>query len=281
MPKDKRAAKRERERKAWHPAFAEATMAELADYRDVLEFETEHPLITEPQKIDLLIIKKTADVEIEKNIGAIFRQHNIVEYKSPGVTLSVAVYNKVMAYTHLYMSLEKVQHTDMTMTFVSYRHPVKLIKHLKDAGSAIEQRYPGILYVTGPLTAIPTQLIVSRKLDEDENLWLRNLSNELKRENARKVLDEGLSSLEDKAKMRAYIDILMRSNSVMGEEAERMARTRNRSFEEILEETGYIAEWKSRAKIEVAIAYVNDGDSVEHAAKMAGIPAEELEGYLQ
>jgi predicted HTH domain antitoxin len=183
MPEDKRASKRERERKAWHPAFAEATMAELADYSDVLEFIPEHPLNTEPLKIDLLIIKKPPGVAIEKNIGAIFK--------------------------------------------------------------------------------------------------LFNLSNELKKENARKVLDEGLGKLKDKAKIRAYIDILTRANVAMKEEADNMARAKNMSFEEILEKYGYVAEWKLRAKIEMAIALVNDGDSVERAAKMAGIPPEELEGYLQ
>ena len=43
---------------AWHPAFREAIKAELIDFLDVLTFEAEHVLNTEPLKVDILIIKK-------------------------------------------------------------------------------------------------------------------------------------------------------------------------------------------------------------------------------
>ncbi len=33
--------------------------------------------------MDLLIIKKLADVRIENEIGRIFKRYNVVEYKSP------------------------------------------------------------------------------------------------------------------------------------------------------------------------------------------------------
>ena len=70
-------------RTAWHPAFLQAIQLELEDYLDVLTFESEYQLTTEPLKIDVLIIKKKKDVVIEKNIAQIFRQFNVVEYKSP------------------------------------------------------------------------------------------------------------------------------------------------------------------------------------------------------
>ncbi|MDR2356562.1 MAG: hypothetical protein LBD92_00540, partial [Oscillospiraceae bacterium] len=78
-----------RTRVAWHPAFNEAAKAELVDYLDMLTFEFERQLNSDPLRIDVLIIKKAPDVVIEKNIGAIFRRSNIVEYKSPSDTLSV------------------------------------------------------------------------------------------------------------------------------------------------------------------------------------------------
>jgi hypothetical protein len=49
-------------------------------------------------RIDALIIKKKADVVIKKNIAAVFRRDNIIEYKGPGDTLSVAGFSKTMAY---------------------------------------------------------------------------------------------------------------------------------------------------------------------------------------
>ena len=42
-------------------------------------------------------IKKNVDEPIEKNIGRIFRKHNIVEYKSPTDYLSVDDFYKVYA----------------------------------------------------------------------------------------------------------------------------------------------------------------------------------------
>ena len=43
---------------AWLPAFVQAIKCELEEYLDVLTFESEHQLTTEPLQIDILIIKK-------------------------------------------------------------------------------------------------------------------------------------------------------------------------------------------------------------------------------
>lgn len=273
-------------RLSWHPAFAEAAREELVDYLDALEFDFEHHLNTEPLIVDMLIIKKTTDVVIEKNIGAIFRRCNILEYKSPTDTLSISDYHKVMAYAYLYMFLENMKYPDMTVTFVSYRWPREVIKYLKEAGCTVEQQYPGILYVTGPVTVMPMQIIVSRKLDANDNLWLGNLSSAVNAENILKI-SKTFSKMDGIAKTRvlAYMDILTRANAQTVKEADGMARTAKPTLEDVLEELGYTTAWEARGstrgKIEAAIALVNDGDSVERAARITGIPVEELEGYLQ
>ncbi|MDR2483260.1 MAG: hypothetical protein LBD08_06475 [Treponema sp.] len=61
----------------------------LDEYRSCPEFETEHQLTAEPLRIDLLIIKKKPEIIIKKNIGAIFRQVNVIEFKSPDDYISV------------------------------------------------------------------------------------------------------------------------------------------------------------------------------------------------
>ena len=68
----------------WHSAHHEALQLELYEYVDSLEFKEEHALSKEALRIDTLAIKKIKDVQISKNIGKIFRKHNIVEYKSEG-----------------------------------------------------------------------------------------------------------------------------------------------------------------------------------------------------
>jgi len=69
---------------AWHTGFLSAIQLELSEYKDSLQFISEYQLTTEPLHMDLLIIKKDKDINIEKNIAEIFRRHNIIEYKSPG-----------------------------------------------------------------------------------------------------------------------------------------------------------------------------------------------------
>ena len=68
----------------WHPAFDAALQIELEDEAEYLEFEPEHLLSKKPMQIDVLV-KNEKDVKIKKNIGRIFRQYNIIEYKSPEV----------------------------------------------------------------------------------------------------------------------------------------------------------------------------------------------------
>ena len=128
---------------AWHPAFVEAIQLELEDYLDVLTFETEHQLTTEPLKIDVLIIKKKKDVVIEKNIGRIFQQFNIVEYKSPNDRATVADYDKTQCYSRLFTALNKRYVADMSVTIVATRHPKKLLKYLNNRYS-VTHAQPGI-----------------------------------------------------------------------------------------------------------------------------------------
>lgn len=66
----------------WHPAFDAALQIELSDEAEYLEFEPEHLVSKKPMQIDVLV-KNNKRIKIKKNIGRIFRQYNIIEYKSP------------------------------------------------------------------------------------------------------------------------------------------------------------------------------------------------------
>ena len=61
----------------WHEAFYRALQLIFHDYKDFLQFENERLLSKEALKMDVLIIKKEKNVEIEKKIGKIFKAHNI------------------------------------------------------------------------------------------------------------------------------------------------------------------------------------------------------------
>jgi len=79
----------------WHPPFRGAVRLELEPYKDILEYVNEKTLTKKSLQIDLLVIKKRADVKIENPIGEIFRAVNILEYKSPTDYVSIDDFYKV------------------------------------------------------------------------------------------------------------------------------------------------------------------------------------------
>ena len=99
----------------WHTAFFEAIQMELEEYSQDLQFISEYQLTTEPLRIDVVIIKKSRDIIIKKNIASIFRKENIVEYKSPDDYVSVEDFYLVYGYACVYQSLNKVDVKDLPL----------------------------------------------------------------------------------------------------------------------------------------------------------------------
>ena len=98
---------------------------------------------------------------IEKNIAAIFREVNILEYKSPGDYVSITDFYKVYGYACLYASLENSSVTGMTITFVGGHYPRKLLNHLRKIRKyAVDEISPGIYTVHGDV--LPIQIIDNR-----------------------------------------------------------------------------------------------------------------------
>jgi hypothetical protein len=161
---------------------------ELLPYADVLDFDIEHPLTREPLRVDVIIIKKKKDVVIGKNIAAIFKGRNIVEYKSPGDSLGIADFHQVMAYAHLYCTPpEKGDMTDLTVTFVTTREPKELKEYLRGVyGYTLTEKQPGITVITGDV--LPMQIIERRKLAAGEAVWLGSLGGDLSVEVIKTVL---------------------------------------------------------------------------------------------
>ena len=94
-------------------------------------FENEHQLGTKPKEVDVLVVKKNENIPIQKNIGRLFRKHNIIEYKSPDDTLGINDFYKVLGYSYFYKADTKEENVirieELTVTFVCKRYPRKLI----------------------------------------------------------------------------------------------------------------------------------------------------------
>ena len=179
-------------RSKWHPAFCAAAELELRDNREDLSFNREYNLSKEPLQIDLLVIKKPPHVKIKNEIGHLFRQHNVIEYKSPKDSLNIDDFHKTLAYAFLYKSLAKevdgIPVSQLTLSLVRQGYPREMVKKLEAEGMQIQRQYPGIYYVEG--APIPAQIIAINELDAENHRSLRVLTSKLSEADAREFLAE-------------------------------------------------------------------------------------------
>jgi hypothetical protein len=257
----------------WHPAFVQAIKLELEPYRDALEFIPEYQLTTEPLEIDVVIVKKEADLVIEKNIARIFRGTNLLEYKSPDDYFSVHDFYKVLSYAFLYAALNKTPIEDLTLSIIEARHPRELLKHVEEEGrGGITETAPGIYRVAG--YPLEIQVIESKKLPFEENLWLKGLTKDLNAQAARSILEESRKKGPG-AELAAYLYALINANQKAIQEALTMAKD-ELPFDKLLEEMGLVAKWRAEGEArgekkgwEKALAFLEEGHTVEELKRMS------------
>ena len=268
------------ERTLWHPAAVQAFGNELEDNREDLAIEAEYQLTTEPLRIDVLIIKKTRDVAIKKNIAQIFRQCNIIEFKSPDDSATVATYNKTHGYARVYASLNNTDIDDLSVTVSSTRHPRDLLAFLKKKPKfKIWQEQPGIYIVEGEVYA--TQILVTSELSEKNNFWLANLRKGLTTEQLAQIITVAADKPEADASLYAIINA----------NAEKMEELMRRKEGVILTEkldahfrekygATFIAEGKAEGKteekIEIARNMKNEGFDASTISRMTGLSSAEV-----
>ena len=140
----------------------------------------------------MLVIKKPPHVKIKNEIGHLFRQHNVVEYKSPKDSLNIDDFYKTLAYAFLYKSLAKevdgIPVSQLTLSLVRQGYPREMVKKLEAEGMQIQRQYPGIYYVEG--APIPAQIIATNELDAENHRSLRVLTSKLSEADAREFLAE-------------------------------------------------------------------------------------------
>ena len=181
----------------WHPGFCSAVEFELRKNRDALSFQREYPLTKGPLVADLLVIELLEQVNIENEIGRIFRKYNIFEFKSPEDGLSIDDYYKAMAYASLFKSsgqhVNEIPAGEITLSLVRESFPKEMVNILSAVGVTVAREYAGIYYLHqrsdgfGQLL-FPTQIVVTGELDENTHSSLRVLSNCAKEKDVRKFL---------------------------------------------------------------------------------------------
>lgn len=175
----------------WHPAFCAAAGLEFHEDIEWLELKPEYNLSKEPIRIDLLIIKEGSTGQIKNEIGHIMRTYNVIEYKSPEDALTIDDFYKTVGYACLYKGygerVDAVPINELTVSIFRATRSEKMFLTLQKYGHKIEEKYPGIYYVTEHLP-FPAQIIVTQELEPGEHRSLRILSNHAKKEDIEEFL---------------------------------------------------------------------------------------------
>mgnify|MGYP001044686414 CR=1 FL=1 len=207
----------------WHPGFVAAMNLEFAKDRERLKFEKEYNLNTKPLEIDLLVIRKDSTVRISNEIGFLFRGHNIMEYKSPEDSLDIDDFYKAGAYASLYKSygkrVDEVRAEDVTVSLVREGKPEGLFGYFKEHGYLVSSPYPGIYYIEGNVL-FPTQIVVTKELEEESHIWLGALSERMKKQSMARLLKsvESLTEKADKEFADSVLEVSIGANKQVIEE---------------------------------------------------------------
>ena len=223
----------------WHPAFQAALQVELAEDRPYLRFVEEYNLSKKPLRMDTLVIKLEPGHVIKKSIGKVFRQHNIVEYKSPEDYISINDFYKVMGYVCIYQSdTEKVMEIppeELTVTFVCSRYPTALIEHLKtNYGILLREEFEGIYYVDGLM--FPMQVLLTDQLSKEDYIWLSRLRKDLEIKSDIEPLALAYKGKDKDPLYQAVMDLIIRANQEQYEEGKKMCEALRELFADELEE---------------------------------------------
>ena len=169
----------------------------------------------------------------------------------------------------------------MTLTFIASRHPKKLLDHLQKIRSFIvEKSGQGIYNIIGDI--MPIQLIDSRKLTTDENVWLKSLNNRLDPKVIIKI-GEKVKLKDKEVRLNAYMNVIAQANIWAIEEALKMSNAAL-SLDDVFERTGLAAKWEARAEAKgkeqeaknIAKNMVNAGFPLETVVSMTNLDPEKV-----
>ena len=276
----------------WHPAFCAAAGLELHENINELQLIPEYNLSKEPIRIDLLIRKGKNDVKIKNEIGHIMKKYNVLEYKSPHDSMTIDDFSKTLGYACLYKGygehVNQIPFEELTMSLFRERYPKEMISMLEQARFVVEQKYPGIYYVSGALP-IAAQIVVTSQLAKETHSSLRVLSSKAEKEDIEIFLKqiEYLTEPGERNNIDAILQASVSANYDLYQEVRRN-RAMCQALEELMKD---VIEEKMEAGMEVGrnktraedIRNIMDSLSLtmEQAMDVLKISAEDREKLLE
>lgn len=160
--------------------YCDTLKIELATTDTNTGYKPDNCMYMRPVAAYLLAILKSPDIEIQNDIGKIFKGHNIIDYTFLRGEPDIDHLYKTIAYASLYKSSgiedDLIKTEDVTVTLVSHHIPQQLFDRLKELGIETEKTEKGIYQIKGSIL-FNTQVIVSGEMGENEQEWLKSLIN--------------------------------------------------------------------------------------------------------
>lgn len=275
------------DRISWHPGFQGATEWELRANKNDLTFEYDHLLSKEPLRIDSVIVKKNPGAVMQSNIAKLFKTYNIVEYKGWQDTLNIDVFYKVLAYASLYKSLgdhvNEIPAEEVGMTIMRAEYPRDVFKILESSGFVLEEKYPGIYYLTGRIP-FDCQFIIFSQLDKIHSGY-RVMRKGVSQEDIENFLRDAVQATEpwEKADIRAMLEVSVAANKELyakiKEEADMGEALQELMHEEIVKERAE-GEKKGEKKLAMLISQL-DPKSQDYQTALNGTSEDRQKLYTQ
>ena len=165
----------------WH-SWMDALLHIMLYPHKSVKIWSEAKLGVQPPRADFVVVNEDKLVDLGFEIFDIFREHNIIEFKSPDDELSVFTICKGIGYVEFYIYVMHENGIDVnldqvTLTFVRDARPDKLLKELADYVE--EGSIEGIYYIKNwSAPDFPIQIIHSAVLKGDKYAGLRVISDD-------------------------------------------------------------------------------------------------------
>ena len=278
----------------WYPAFCAAAELELSANRAELDFQREYNLSKKPLQIDLLVVKKLDDVNIQNEIGRIFRRYNVIEYKSPGDGMTIDDFFKTVGYACIYKGLgetvDQIPIDQLTVSLFREGYPEELFRSLEKYGLKIKKEFDGVYYIEGLL--IPAQIVVTKELESGKHWSLKILSRNALEEDIRGFVEDAqnFTGPGERANVDAVLQVSVSANYKLYEKMKRrypeMCEAMRRLMQdEIADEVREaqrdgVAQGEMKKARETAITLAGMGMPVEKIAEAVKVSLKMVEEWI-
>ena len=201
--------------------------------------------------------------------------------------LTIDDFYKTVGYACLYKGygerVDAVPINELTVSIFRATRPEKMFLTLQKYGHKIEEKYPGIYYVTEHLP-FPVQIIVTQELEPGEHRSLRILSNHAKKEDIEEFLRnvEEMNTPRDRQTVEAVLQVSVKANDELYREIRRdanMCDALRELMKDDLEDARKLGESEGEAKIIINMNH--SGMSPENIASITGKDLDEINAILE